>query len=62
MTNLGGCLMAVLDRFRVVLLDLNSTFMFGEDRFGPGEDSAATYRSGGGRVLELDQVRKAIRE
>jgi putative hydrolase of the HAD superfamily len=53
--------LAVLDRFRVVLLDLNGTFMFGQDRFGPGEDFAATYRSVGGRALEPRQVERAIR-
>ncbi len=36
--------MTPFDGKRVVLLDMNSTFMFGEDRFGPGEDYAATYR------------------
>jgi hypothetical protein len=51
----------VLDRFRVVLLDPNGTFRFGEDRFGPGEDFAATYRSVGGRALEPRQVERAIR-
>ncbi len=53
--------MTVLDRYRVVLLDLNGTFMFGEDRFGPGEDFHATYRSIGGRALEPLQVEGAIR-
>ncbi|MEO0996798.1 MAG: HAD family hydrolase [Pseudomonadota bacterium] len=36
--------MTLLDGKRAVLLDMNSTFMFGEDRFGPDEDYAATYR------------------
>jgi FMN phosphatase YigB (HAD superfamily) len=54
-------LMKLLDGFHVVLLDLNGTFMFGEDRFGPGEDFAATYRSVGGRALQPLQVEKAIR-
>jgi FMN phosphatase YigB (HAD superfamily) len=53
--------MTVLDRFRVVLLDLNGTFMFGQDRFGPGEDFAASYRSVGGRALEPRQVEWAVR-
>lgn len=34
-----------LDRFSVLLLDMNGTFMFGQDRFGPEEDYAATYRA-----------------
>ncbi len=50
----------VLDRFAVVLLDLNSTFMFGEDRFGPGHDYHATYAADGGRVLTAPAVRAAV--
>jgi len=50
-----------LDQFRVLLLDMNSTFMFGEDRFGPAEDFAATYRMSGGEALSDDQVNRAIR-
>jgi FMN phosphatase YigB (HAD superfamily) len=53
--------MLTLDHFRVVLLDLNGTFMFGQDRFGPREDFARTYRSVGGRALEPRQVERAIR-
>jgi FMN phosphatase YigB (HAD superfamily) len=53
--------MTALDRVRVVLLDMNGTFMFGEDRFGPAEDFAATYRSVGGRALEPQQVKTVIR-
>lgn len=49
-----------LDEFRVVLLDMNSTFMFGEDRFGPTEDFGATYRSLGGRALPSHEVREII--
>jgi len=33
-----------LDQFPVLLLDMNGTFMFGHDRFGPDEDYYATYR------------------
>lgn len=51
----------ILDNYSVLLLDLNSTFMFGEDRFGPGEDFHATYRSLGGTVLGREQVAAAIR-
>lgn len=50
----------VLDRFAVVLLDLNGTFMFDEDRFGPGHDYHATYVADGGRVLSAPAVRAAV--
>jgi putative hydrolase of the HAD superfamily/5'-nucleotidase len=51
----------LLDRFSVLLLDMNGTFMFGEDRFGPDEDFNATYRALGGTALGSDQVRESIR-
>ena len=50
-----------LDTVRVLLLDMNSTFMFGGDRFGPDEDFAATYREIGGRALAGDQVNRIVR-
>jgi putative hydrolase of the HAD superfamily/5'-nucleotidase len=50
----------VLDGFAVVLLDLNSTFMFGEDRFGPGQDYHATYAAAGGRALGAAAVHAAV--
>ena len=53
--------MSILDRFSVLLLDMNGTFMFGEDRFGPGHDYVATYRSLGGQ-LPREQVRHVIQE
>jgi hypothetical protein len=28
----------VLDRYQALLLDLNCTFLFGGDRFGPDQD------------------------
>ena len=40
-----------IDQFSVLLLDMNGTFMFGEDRFGEGEDFYRTYRALGGRRL-----------
>lgn len=49
-----------LDPYAVVLLDLNSTFMFGEDRFGPAHDYHATYAAEGGRVLDAAAVRAAL--
>jgi putative hydrolase of the HAD superfamily/5'-nucleotidase len=53
--------MKLLDRFPVLLLDLNGTFMFGEDRFGIGEDFHATYRALGGVRLDSAQVSAGIR-
>lgn len=50
-----------LHEFRVLLLDMNSTFMFGEDRFGGSEDFGATYRAVGGRTLRSSEVNRAIR-
>jgi putative hydrolase of the HAD superfamily len=49
-----------LDRFAVILLDLNSTFMFGEDRFGAEHDYFATYCAEGGGALTPSQVRSVI--
>ena len=53
--------MRFIDQFSVLLLDMNGTFMFGEDRFGPGEDFDRTYRALGGRRLAADQVTRTIR-
>jgi 5'-nucleotidase len=39
--------LGILPQFAAVLFDTNGTFMFGEDRFGPDQDYAATYRSSG---------------
>lgn len=50
----------LLARFSAVLLDLNGTFMFGHDRFGPDEDYHATYRGLGGRRLAPETVRSAV--
>lgn len=52
--------MRFLDQFTTILLDMNSTFMFGEDRFGDGEDFFATYRQLGGRRLDHVTVNAAI--
>lgn len=51
-----------LDSYQAVLLDLNSTFMFGEDRFGADEDFYATYRAVGGARLTAGAVERAIRD
>jgi FMN phosphatase YigB (HAD superfamily) len=40
----------------VILLDMNGTFMFGHDRFGPAEDYFATYCALGGRRLARDEL------
>jgi len=45
-----------LDQFPVLLLDMNGTFMFGHDRFGPNEDYYATYRAIGGRRLRREEL------
>lgn len=39
-----------ITRFPILLLDMNSTFMFGEDRFGSEHDYAVTYASLGGTL------------
>jgi putative hydrolase of the HAD superfamily len=49
-----------LSRFAVVLLDMNGTFMFGGDRFGPEQDFAATYHRLGGRGLTSRVVRHVV--
>lgn len=48
-------------RFKVLLLDMHSTFMFGEDRFGPEEDFAATYAACGGRSLAPHEIDRTVR-
>jgi FMN phosphatase YigB (HAD superfamily) len=50
----------MLSRFAVVLLDMNGTFMFGGDRFGPEQDFAATYRALGGRRLGAGVVQDGV--
>ena len=50
----------MLSRFTVVLLDMNGTFMFGGDRFGPDQDFAATYHALGGRRLPTRVVHDAV--
>jgi HAD superfamily hydrolase (TIGR01509 family) len=49
-----------LSRFSTILLDVNSTFMFGEDRFGPHYDYSATYTDLGGSFLGSDSLRGII--
>ena len=52
--------MYVVNTFSVILLDMNSTFMFGEDRFSESEDYYRTYQSVGGKSLSDKEVRHAI--
>jgi FMN phosphatase YigB (HAD superfamily) len=50
----------ILDRYQVILLDMNGTFMFEEDRFGPAHDYHATYRALGGTQLRSEELRQAV--
>lgn len=50
----------MLEGKEALLLDMNSTFMFGEDRFGDDEDFSEYYRFIGGE-LPKDSVNKVIR-
>ena len=40
---------------------MHSTFMFGEDRFGPAEDFAATYAALGGTRLDPATITTVLR-
>lgn len=53
--------MRLIDRFKTLLLDMNGTFMFNEDRFGPHEDFHRTYLAVGGRNLDAGEVERHIR-
>jgi len=53
--------MRIRDRFPVILLDMNGTFMFGEDRFGPDENFFKTYERVGRGRLSRPEVNSAIR-
>ena len=46
---------------KALLLDMNSTFMFGEDRFGDAEDFSIVYQNLGGD-LSAAQVNQLIRK
>src|SRR2546428_2880160 len=50
----------MLSRFTVVLLDMNGTFMFGGDRFGPDQDFVVTYHALGGRRLAARVVQDGV--
>ena len=51
--------MSILDYFSVLLLDMNSTFMFEEDRFGQDQDYAETYKHLDGK-LPATEVQRLI--
>lgn len=48
--------MLLLQQYTALLLDLNRTFMFECDRFGPQEDYYATYLAVGGYTLEPERL------
>lgn len=48
--------MSFLNQFDVILLDLNGTFVFGHDRFGPEQDYFTTYQAQGGTRLDRAAV------
>ncbi|MEE9429525.1 MAG: HAD family hydrolase [Melioribacteraceae bacterium] len=50
----------MLSNKKVLLLDMNSTFMFGEDRFDESEDFSIHYHKLGGK-LQASEVNKIIR-
>jgi FMN phosphatase YigB (HAD superfamily) len=45
-----------LTQYTALLLDMNRTFMFESDRFGPEEDYYTTYREIGGYALERERL------
>lgn len=51
----------VLHGKKALLLDMNSTFMFGEDRFGDDEDFSVHYAKIGG-TLPRDDINRIIRD
>ena len=50
----------MLKKKKAIILDMNGTFMFGEDRFGDAEDYSVFYESAGGK-LSADVVNETIR-
>jgi FMN phosphatase YigB (HAD superfamily) len=54
-------MMRLLEKFSVLLLDMNGTFMFGEDRFSHAEDFYQTYQLLGGTNLTYSEVTGHIR-
>ncbi len=58
---MAGDMPSYLDRFELIALDMNGTFMFGEDRFGPAEDLAATFRTLSALPLLAGRIDDALR-
>jgi putative hydrolase of the HAD superfamily len=50
----------ILAGYSVLLLDINGTFMFNQDRFGPDQDFYATYRAVGGTKLSAQKISSAV--
>jgi FMN phosphatase YigB (HAD superfamily) len=50
----------VFEGKRALLLDMNSTFMFGEDRFGDDEDFSVRYSASGG-ALPASEINRIVR-
>ncbi len=51
-----------LGQYSVLMLDMNGTFMFGQDRFGSEEDFFSTYSKVGGQQLSANEVAGFISE
>lgn len=54
--------MNILEQYQAIMLDMNSTFMFGEDRFGASEDFYSTYKQLGGTEFTPELVEHVIRD
>lgn len=49
-----------LESYKAVLFDMNGTFMFGGDRFGPQQNYYPSYHAVGGGGLSSDDVQAAV--
>jgi putative hydrolase of the HAD superfamily len=49
-----------IEDYSAVFFDMNGTFMFDGDRFGPQQDYYATYRAIGGSTLTPQRVQEAV--
>jgi len=54
--------MTILQNYSVIMLDMNSTFMFGEDRFTASENFYRSYTRIGGTDLSPQEVDRSIRD
>lgn len=50
----------ILQNYKAILFDMNGTFMFDGDRFGPHQDYNASYRAVGGEKLSPAEVHRAV--